>query len=251
MSGPWLADVTRFRSSVILAALLLPLAGAALLATVRARIDPAVSVLVLVLLVVIVAATGLRLAGVIAALSSGLWYDLFLVEPYGRLTIAEPNQVEVTVLLVLVGAAVTEVALWGRRQAAVSSRRAGYLTGVLRTAELVTQTPSNIDALADSLCSSLTEILGVDSCRFMSGPPHDTRYAVLHHDGAVTRDGRLVDVGRRGLPSDEYTALLLVHQGQVRGHVLITASTRAARPSLEQRQVAVLLGDQLAPALTG
>lgn len=40
-------------------------------------------------------------------------------------------------LLVLIGASVTEVALWGRRQQAQSSRRSGYLDGVLSAAATV------------------------------------------------------------------------------------------------------------------
>ena len=40
---------------------------------------------------------------------------LLLTEPYARFTITDPNDIEATVLLVLVGLAVTEIALWGRR----------------------------------------------------------------------------------------------------------------------------------------
>jgi K+-sensing histidine kinase KdpD len=93
--------------------------------------------LVLVLLVVAAAATGVRTAGVAAALSSALWFDFFLTQPYQHFTITAQADVETAALLVLVGIAVTEVALWGRRQQALASRKDGYLNGVMRTASLV------------------------------------------------------------------------------------------------------------------
>jgi hypothetical protein len=39
------------------------------------------------------------------------------------------------VLLLLVGLAVTELAVWGRRQQAFASREAGYLAGIRAAAE--------------------------------------------------------------------------------------------------------------------
>jgi hypothetical protein len=51
--------------------------------------------------------------------------------------VSNPDDVEALVLLLAVGLAVTELALWGRRQQAGSSRPRGYLDGVLSTAEEV------------------------------------------------------------------------------------------------------------------
>ena len=79
--------------------------------------------------VVAAAATGDRVAGILAAFSGGLSFDFFLTVPYRQFTIADPDDAEVTVLLVLIGLAVTEVALWGRRQQARAARRSGYLEG--------------------------------------------------------------------------------------------------------------------------
>jgi GAF domain-containing protein len=77
---------------------------------------------------------------------------------------------------------------------------------------------------------------------------HDARVAVLDHDGVLTRGGHVVDVDREGLPTDEYVALPVFRGSRVVGHFLVTASTRVCYPSLEQRQVAVLLADQVAAA---
>jgi K+-sensing histidine kinase KdpD len=58
------------------------------------------------------------LAGLLAAVSSAVWFDFFLTVPYGRFTIDDRADIETTVLLILVGVAVTEICLWGRRQQA-------------------------------------------------------------------------------------------------------------------------------------
>ena len=64
-----------------------------------------------------------RLAGVLCALSAGVWFDFFLTEPYNRFTIDDRADAETTVLLLLVGVAVTELCARGRRQAALASPR--------------------------------------------------------------------------------------------------------------------------------
>src|SRR3954451_20582263 len=50
---------------------------------------------------------------------------------YFHFAIAERDDVEGAVRLALIGLAVTEIALWGRRQQARGSTRAGYLRGVV------------------------------------------------------------------------------------------------------------------------
>jgi K+-sensing histidine kinase KdpD len=83
------------------------------------------------------AATGIRTAGIVAALSGAVWFDYFLTAPFTTFAITDRADVETAVLLVLVGLAVTEVALWGRRQQARASREQGYLDGVVSTAASV------------------------------------------------------------------------------------------------------------------
>ena len=46
------------------------------------------------------------------------------------MTIADRSDIETAVLLLVVGVAVTELAVWGRRRAAIASRDAGYLAGI-------------------------------------------------------------------------------------------------------------------------
>lgn len=237
------------RPVVMLAAALLPMATAGAFATARDEFASATAALVLVLWVVAAAATGDRWAGVLAAVSGGLWFDFFLTEPYQRFTISDPNDVEVTVLLVLIGLAVTEVALWGYRQQARAARRSGYLEGVFGAATAVAAGDVPASAVIDVVNRQIVQVLGVDSSRFVKGEPQDRRSAILDHDGVVTRAGRPVDVDRVGLPFDEELAIP-VHLGtRIVGHFLTLSAAKMAYPTLEQRRVAVLLADQAAPVL--
>lgn len=60
-------------------------------------------------------------AGMAAAVSGAAWFDFFLTVPIHTFAIDDANDVEIAVLLVLVGVAVTEIALWGRRKQASSN----------------------------------------------------------------------------------------------------------------------------------
>ena len=90
--------LVRWRTPIRLAAVLLPLVTSAILSTLRDSVAAASAVLILVLWVV-AAASGDRLAGLLAAVSSGAWFDFFLTEPYQRFTIADPGDIEATILL--------------------------------------------------------------------------------------------------------------------------------------------------------
>lgn len=219
----------------------------AIAAQLRDDVTAATAALVIVLIVVASAAAGDRWAGIVSAVSGGLWFDYFLAAPFNRFTIADPHNVEVTVLLVIVGIAVTEVALWGRRQEAKASSRAGYLDGVLRTSQIVAGELSST-ALADQVATHLTDLLGLDACRFVTSTTVSPDSAVLSPDGKVTVRGAQANVDRDGLPNMEETVLPVQHHGVVHGQFLLTAATQIVRPSLEQRRIAVLLANQVGAA---
>ncbi len=240
----------RHRFALIGAAAVAPLLCCAVLAVFRDGITTATAALVLVIVVVAAAATGDRLAGIVAALSAGVWFDVFLTEPYLTLAIKDPNNIEVTVLLVLVGLAVTEIALWGRRQQARGSRRAGYLDGVFGTSKIIAVREMSPTELINHVASQIAEVLNIDDCRFVRGGGPRPQDVAIDHDGFVTRAGRRVNIDRDGLPTDQQIALAVAHGGVVHGQFVLTAATRVARPSVEQLEVAVLLADQVGAALT-
>ncbi len=250
MDGPRLwPPEGRWRVAARIGAVVLPLVTCAVFATVRDSVTAATVVLVLVLWVVAAAATGDRTAGLLAAVSGGAWFDFFLTAPYQQFAIKGSDDIEATILLVVIGLAVTEIALWGYRQQARAAGRSGYLEGVLGAARLVSEGDTPASSLVDVVARQITDVLGADECRFVRGPVPDTRMAVLDHDGEVTRGDHVVDVDRVGLPSNDFVAIPVRRGSRVVGHFLLTATSHVTYPTAEQRRVAVLLADQVAAAV--
>ncbi len=215
-----------------------------LLSLLREEVVNTNAALVLVLVVVAVGATGQRLAGVLAAVSSTVWFDVFLAVPYHRLTIADPRDVETAVLLVVVGLAVTEVALWGRRQQGSASRRQGYLDGVVAAARLAASGEGRPGEVVEQVGRQIADVLGVDDWRFEEGPGPGNRPTLLA-DGRVSYAGRELRVDRSGMPTMDFVELPVTAAGVVLGRYLLSSAGHVARPDREQRRVAVTLADQV------
>jgi hypothetical protein len=224
-------------------ALLLPVAVGAVLGVFRASMDSSTAAMVLVLAVVAASATGDRVAGVGAALSAALSFDFFLTEPYRSFTIDNSEDVELAVVLVIVGLAVTEIALWGRRQQAAALRREGYLHGLTDLLDLGPGTSA--EAHARAIATAITHALEADRTEWVTGQPRSGD-CVVGADGKVQAGGRVVPVARVGLPTDSYTAVPVRWAGQPVGHFRVVTSTRVVRPTAEQLRVAVLLADRMA-----
>src|SRR5258707_5465133 len=152
----------------LLAALGVPLLFTAIPVPFRTSFPNTDAALALMLAVVGVAASGYRLAGVLAAVSAAVWFDFFLTRPYEQFTIARTTDIETTVLILVIGVAVTELAVWGRRQHLAATRRAGYLEGINAAAEAVAASTSP-PALIDQVCDRLTHLLSLRSCSFQYG----------------------------------------------------------------------------------
>jgi K+-sensing histidine kinase KdpD len=228
----------------VVAAVAAPLLLTLILVPFRTRLPNTDAALVLILVVVAVAAIGYRLAGAVAALSAAVWFDFFLTRPYERFTITRAADIETTVLILVIGVAVTEIAVWGRRQHVAASRRAGYLEGINAAAEAVAVGGSP-PALIDQVCVQLTRLLSLRSCRFEYGVAGLGRPARLQHDGQLVAAGAGA-VERDGLPAD--TELLVVNHGILQGRFLMSPEP-GSRPTLEQRLVAVAFADQVGAAL--
>ncbi|WP_440684106.1 DUF4118 domain-containing protein [Cellulomonas soli] len=240
----------RSHTSVVLgAAALGPLAVAAVLGEVHGTVTATTSALVLVLLVVAAASTGLRSAGIVAALSAAVGFDYFLTEPYNSLKIHHPDDVQAAVLLLVIGVAVSELAQWGLRQQARARRGAGYLNGVLGTAERATDGQTDVDTLTLLVARQVVDVLDVDDCRFEPQGHERHSWTTLQRDGSVRHGGREIDVARHGLPTDDLVALEVSHDGHHLGQLTMSSAVRVVRPSLQQRKIAVLLADLLGNAL--
>lgn len=240
--------MTRARSLTLVAAVLAPVAVSALLSLVRGLITNNNAALVLVLVVVAVAATGDRVAGLVAAVVSAAAFDFFLTQPYLTFAINQRDDIEAAVLLALIGLAVTEIALWGRRQQAQASTRAGYLDGVVSAARLAASGVTSPCEVVELVGRQIADVLDLDDCRFDTGPSRRDRPR-LHADGSITWRGRTVDVDREGLPTLDVIELPVTIAGAERGRYLLTSTSMVRRPDRERRQVAVTLAEQAAAAL--
>jgi K+-sensing histidine kinase KdpD len=245
VQGEWLS---RDRLAVA-AGLLGPLALAAILVPFRTHFPNTDAALAMLLVVVAVAANGNRLAGYLAAVSTAVWFDFFLTRPYEQFTINRQTDIETTVLLLVIGVAVTELAVWGRRQQTAASRRAGYLEGINATAEAVATGEAPPD-LIEQVSAQLTRVLSLRSCRWqygVAGLGHPPR---LRHDGQVVAGDQVWDAESAGLPQETETELLAEHNGLLQGRFLLSPQP-GTRPSREQLLVAIALADQVGAALDG
>jgi hypothetical protein len=242
--------MTRARTLALTAAVLAPIAVGALLSLTRELIANNNAALVFVLVVVAIAATGHRTAGLVAALVSAAAFDFFLTQPYLQFAISQRDDIEAAALLALIGLAVTEIALWGRRQQARASTRAGYLHGVVSAARLAASGATAATDVVELVARQIGDVLDLDDCRFEPGPP-DPHRPRLHPDGNITWYGRAVDVAWDGLPTLDAIELPVTSAGVDQGRYLLTSTSAVRRPDLERRQVAVTLAEQAAAALTG
>ena len=237
--------LTRDRAAIA-AAVIAPLAAAAILLPFRSSWpNTNVALLLVVVVVVAVAAAGNRAAGAIAAIGAAVWFDFFFTLPYERFTIRSSADVTTFVLLLVVGVAVSQLAAYARRLKVVAITDAGYLAQIHETATL-TQTARSTEAVIDHVREQLIGLLDLEDCRFEYGmllghPPR------LEHDGTVRTGYGRWNVEEAGLPEEE-VELRVFGNGQYYGRFMLTPKP-GSRPSLQARLVAVTLADQAGRAL--
>jgi len=237
--------MTRRDRAAIAAALIVPLAAAAILLPFRANWSNTNTGLLLVVVIVAVAAIGNRVAGAIAAVGAAVWFDFFFTLPYYRFTIRNPADVTTFVLLLVVGVAVSQLAAYARRLKVVAITDAGYLAQIHQTT-LLTQTVKSPQDVVDHVRQQLISLLDLQECRFEYGVPlgHPPR---LESDGTVQAARGRWDVAKTGLPGEEIE-LHVFGNSQYYGRFMVRPKP-GSRPSLQTRLVAVTLADQAGRAL--
>lgn len=234
-------------SLAIAVGLAAPLVLAAILVPFRTSFASTDAALAMILLVVLVAAIGNRLAGYIAAVSAAAWFDFFLTRPYETFDISRARDIETTVLLLVIGIAVTEIAVWGRRQHAAANRRAGYLEGINDAARAVA-TGATPATFSDRIATSLSQLLSLRSCQFQFGIAGIGRPARLREDGTVVLGTQPYDLRTTSLPEGTDLELLVESGGRLQGRFLMRPDPSVPL-TREQLLVAVALADQAGAAL--
>lgn len=221
---------------------LLPVAVAAVLVGVRGTLQNANVALVLVVVIVFCAAVGGRGAGAVSACVSALSFIFFHTQPYLRLTIDSANDVETTVLLLIVGLAVGHLAAGARDARSFASREIRRLH---RMAQHLSrgEDPGLVILAAEA---ELRSLLSLEGCRFES-PPGPAPYPRLAPNGRIdttrhrfTRHGFELPAGGVELP-------VLARGRQVGRFVLQPAA--GVGITVEQRVLAVTIADQVGAAM--
>ena len=239
MTGGWFGAR---RGVVRPLAVLVPLLVAALLGLLRGDLSASAAAVVIVIPIVAAAATGDRWAGVLAALAGAAGFDYFLTAPYLSASINRPEDVQLAVALLLVGLAVTELALWGHRQSAAAARRQVYLDDLVGLLDLPAD-PSG-RALPTAICAAVTSVLRIDRTEWVEGaPPPDE--VLVDPEGVVRLHGRALPVQLEGLPTDGSVSIPVARGGRVVGRFRLVAASRAVRPSRDELRAAVLLANSV------
>jgi K+-sensing histidine kinase KdpD len=230
---------------VVLAGLMLPCAVSALLVPFRSSFPNPDAALVLVVVVVAVAANGYRPAGWIAAISTAVWFDFFLTKPYERFTITRHTDIETTVLLLVVGIAVTEIAARNRKHKTTAVEEANFVARI-HSAAVAVATGESATFVVMQVAAQLIDLLFLRDCRF-DPAASDKHGAYMTQDGDVFIAGMRWGVEQMGLPGSE-VELTVEYQGRFFGRYVMVP-TPGKPVSQERRVVASALADQVGAAL--
>jgi hypothetical protein len=211
----------------------------------RSSFAATASALIFVAEIVAAAAIGQRVAGLLSAVSSTLWFDFFLTRPYEQFAITRRSDIETAISLFVIGVIVTELASRSRRHNEAAIERSDYIGLILGISELVaSDTPP--EQVIEHVRTELIELLHLRGCRFESGSPARARMR-LEHDGHVMIGQRIWGVDRVGLPGPELD-LIVQNRGQTVGRFVLER-TPGFPVSLQRRAVAVAIADQVGAAL--
>ena len=231
--------------TVVLAGVTLPCAVPALLVPFRSSFPNTDAALVLVVVVVAVAANGHRPAGWIAALSAAVWFDFFLTRPYERFSITRHSDIETAVLLLVVGIAVTEIAVRSRKHRTTAIEEANFVARIHSAAAAVA-TGESATFVVMQVAAQLIDLLFLRDCRFDPAAA-DQHRAYMTQNGDVFLAGMRWGVEQMGLPGSE-VELAVEYQGRFFGRYVMVP-TPGKPVSQERRVVAAALADQVGAAL--
>ncbi len=245
-------ELLRLPTTAALAALAGPPAVAASLIPARTWLTTANVALVLVGVVVLVAVVGGRLAAVVAALWSTLWFDVLHTRPYYSFTIARHEDVVTAALILGVGLAVGELSTRARRHRAAAELSSVDIGRIHVVAELVAS-GEEADWVVLAVAVELRTLLQLRDVRFDYEPfpaPTDADPRVrprIESDGSVSFGVLGWAAASIGLPG-KLVDLPVMARGRSVGRFVLRP-TPGLPIDLERRLVAVALADQVGAAL--
>jgi K+-sensing histidine kinase KdpD len=237
--------IAHHRQHVIVAlAVTAPLAVAAVLVPFRDNLTNAATALILVAVVVAIASTGSRSGGYLASLSSTLWFDFFFTHPYNSFDIHGRDPREITICLLVVGLAVTELAARGRHHQRVSQEETQYVAMVRELTDFAQS--SSGTQLIQRAEPMLIDLLHLRACRF-DRQIAELPMASILANGEVAHVGLAWPADAMGIPGPQ-AQIVAVWHGRTLGRFVITP-TPGEPVGQERRSVAAVLATVVAAGL--
>jgi hypothetical protein len=222
-----------------------PLLVAGILVSFRNDLAAANIVLVFVLVIVFAATVGTRVSGAIAAVVSAMSFDFFFTRPYQSLKIDSSDDVQTTILLLVIGLLVAEIVTYSRRHRRSSEHRGDEIARLHRVAEMVAS-DSDAEDIVLSVQAELIGLLSLRECRYEVAP-FASELPTLERNGAIAGDHRHWIGGEYTLPA-QGAQIPVLGRGQAFGRLVLVPDLSVG-VSIEERIVAVALSDQLGAAL--
>lgn len=225
-----------------------PLAVALVLLPFRSDIRDVNVALVLVVVVLVAAVVGGRWGGAVAAITAALCFDFFFTRPYSSFRISTRDDIETTVLLLVVGLVTGELVTRTRRSREVAHKSRREVQRMRTVAEVGagSDTPAH---LIESVRRELEELLPAERVWFEL-PPFQVELPQLRH-GRVTVPSGDPAIGALDPSPPQLVELPVFGGGRVRGRFVLEfaePTTGVALP-VDARASAVALADHLGVAL--
>jgi K+-sensing histidine kinase KdpD len=214
------------------------------LVTVRDDIINATAALVLVVPVLLGAVIGGRWAGFASAVVAAMSFDFFFTKPYLSLTIAGHDDVETTLVLLVVALLSAEIGIRGRRTLRRATVARSEVDRLYRVAEMAAGHADAGDVVL-AVQAELIGLLDLDDCVYEAQP--GATLPCLERNGAVAGATLRLAGSDFALPEDG-VELPVAARGRAYGRFVLHPHSGVG-VSLEQRRVAVALADQLALVL--
>jgi K+-sensing histidine kinase KdpD len=233
-------------------AVVLPIIGTLLLLPARTGQPTVNAALLLMVPVVAVTTSGRRTDGILAAVSAAIYFDLCFTAPYGHLSFARREDLEVTVLLLITGLAVTEIASRAARYSRPAAEDVDYLAGISATTRMVAAAHCP-EAVIEQVQVQVSALLALQHCTFERAADSDrslTELPRLEASGLI-RTGTTGWQPRRQRPDEIPAAdieLVAACAGRTHGRFTLTPGP-GATASRQARQVAVILASQVGASL--